>query len=210
MAKANLKQMDLNKLYLLSMPIKLGIAAVVSILIVVLAYFVLFSTQLTELSELEEKEGTLKTELENKAIQAANYKSLEAELVQLRQAFAVLLKQLPTDSEVPRLIQELNQAATNNGMSFDSLQPQAKVQSDAIDILPYKVSLTGDYMQLANFARDVGNLSRIVTLDEINLKPKNDAKGKTTQLELTATANTYTAAAQKAEEPAAENTAASE
>jgi type IV pilus assembly protein PilO len=65
-------------------------------------------------------------------------------------------------------------------------------------------------MQLANFARDVGNLSRIVTLDEINLKPKSDAKGKTTQLELTATANTYTAAAQKAEEPATETTAASE
>ncbi len=203
MAKLDLKKIDFNKLYLLKMPIQIGIGAALALLIVILAYFVVFSSQLSDLSELENKEASLKTEFESKAIQAANFNSLKTELEQLRKSFAILLKQLPTDTEVPRLIQELNIAATNNNMSMDSLQPQAIISADSIDILPYKIAITGSYEQLANFTKDVGSLSRIITIDNMNLLPvnANDAN-KASRLTLTATANTYTAAKSNSDDAA--------
>ncbi len=192
----DLKKIDINKLYLLPMMMKVGISALLSIVIIIAAYFFLFSSQIEELNGLEEKETQLKQDFESKAVKAANYNTLKDELEQLRKSFAVLLKQLPTDKEVPRLIQELNQAATNNGMSFDSLQPQAPISDESIDILPYKISIAGNYNQLANFTRDVGSLSRIITLDDVSLQPQNNKdSNKGMRLVFTATANTYTAAA---------------
>lgn len=191
MAKMKLNEININNLHLLARPVQIMLAAAVVVFVLILAYFALFRDQFEQIDTLQQEETTLKDTYTQKSFQAAHLDVLKQELEQIRSAFNVLLKQLPTDAEIPNLIQELHQAGATNGMRMNSVTPRPVVTDDAIQKLPYSISLTGNYGQLSQFTRDVGRLSRIVTLDTLNLR--ND--GKSGNLTLDAVANTYQAAA---------------
>lgn len=182
----NVNNINLNELYKLPMTIKLLVCLGVVAGVLGAAYFLSFSSQQARLSQAKAKEETLKTEYKDKARMAAGLDGLEQELKQIEAAFGTLLKQLPTEAEVPNLIQELHQAGATNGMGMDSVKPLAPIVEGQIETLPYHISVTGNYEQIARFASDVGLLSRIVTLDQLNITRKVGDK-----LTLTAVANTY-------------------
>ncbi|MDO4640905.1 MAG: type 4a pilus biogenesis protein PilO [Neisseria sp.] len=203
MADKKLKDVDLQTLHLLGKPAKLAIAALVVVAVLGAGYFAIFRTQLEELAASKQKEEELKVSYTEKSIQAASLDNLKSELAAIRTSFDVLLRQLPTDAEIPNLVQELHQAGATNGMNMNSVTPQATTNDGPIQILPYAISITGKYDQISQFTRDVGALSRIITLESINLSKDEKDDGLT----LTATANTYKA--RPAEEVLAEQKAAS-
>lgn len=196
----DLQNIDVQNLHNLNFPAKLGLAIALIVIILGLGYYFQFNDQWTMLKGAEAKELELKAEYEKKSIQAANLEVLEKELEELNKVFNVLLKQLPTQAEIPNLIQELNRAATDNTLRIGELTPSKVVNDGAIEILPYKLSITGNYEQVAQFTRDVGALSRIITLSGINITPKDN------EITLSAIASTYKA--RPAEEVAAEIAAA--
>ena len=189
MANKKLNEIDIQTLHLLSTPVKTLLACGVVAAVLGISHFALFRDQFTQLDSVQQKEVTLKQTYTDKSTQAANLTTLKEELAAIRSSFNVLLKQLPTDAEIPNLIQELHQAGATNGMRMNSVTPQKPVNDGPIQVLPYNISITGKYEQLAQFSRDVGALSRIITLESLTLK--SDEKNDT--LILDATANTYKA-----------------
>lgn len=191
------KSIDLNDLHKLNPIAQIGLAAGLIAAILFLGYFLIFSGQKDELSAAQAEEETLKTDFESKAAAAAQLPALKKQLEEINTSFAILLKQLPTESEVPNLIQELHDAASANGMRLDQVIPQPTVNDGPIDVLPYQISVTGSHSQITQFTRDVGKLSRIITLSEINFAPATkDAKAKNISsgdFILKAKANTYKA-----------------
>lgn len=197
----DLKSINLNFLSQQAKPVQLGIAGGIIVLILLIAYFFVYSGLNERLSGLKEEEESLKQTYSEKSKQAANLDVLKAELNNINGSFHLLLKQLPTQAEIPNLIQELHECATKNGLNMDSItpaqvlnsnsddQPQNKSDQQVIQTLPYNITLTGNYNQISQFLRDVGKLSRIVTLNSIVLK-RNE---KDNTLTLNAVANTYKA-----------------
>ena len=200
MSVSKAKNIDIQNLYLLNMPAKLFIAGLAIAGVLAIGYVGIFKEQLETLSTQEAKEAELKETYTKKSIEAVNLHNLQEELASIRSAFDVLLKQLPTDAEIPNLIQELHQAGSANGLRLDSVVPQAPVNDGPIQKLPYEISITGKHNQISQFARDVGGLSRIITLESLKLSQAAD--GKSDILTLSATATTYKA--RPAEEVAAE------
>lgn len=197
----DLKAIDLNSLPQQSKPVQLGIAGAIIVIILILAYFFVYSGLNEQISQLRQEEETLKQTYTEKSRQAAHLDALKAELDSINGSFNILLKQLPTQAEIPNLIQELHECATKNGLNMDSVTP-AQVQNtesdnqtdkkselQVIQTLPYNITLTGNYNQISQFLRDVGKLSRIVTLNSIVIK-RNE---KDNTLTLNAVANTYKA-----------------
>ena len=197
----DLKAINLNSLPQQSKPIQLGIAGAIIVIILILAYFFIYSGLNEQISQLRQEEETLKQTYTEKSRQAAHLDALKAELDSINGSFNILLKQLPTQAEIPNLIQELHECATKNGLNMDSVTP-AQVQNtesdnqtdkkselQVIQTLPYNITLTGNYNQISQFLRDVGKLSRIVTLNSIVIK-RNE---KDNTLTLNAVANTYKA-----------------
>ena len=189
MASSDLKNMDLNTLHELPMPLKLGLSALLIGAILGAGYFFVFKDQLSQLENAQKQEETLKEEYKAKSIKAANLKSLQEELEKLNTAFNVLLRQLPTEAEIPNLIQELHQAASTNGLRLSGLAPLAPITDDYVQTLPYELVISGQYNQIAQFVRDIGGLSRIITLSALNLSKDE----KTGQITLKAIARTYKA-----------------
>lgn len=198
--------MDIQNLYLLNPAAKFVLAALAIAGVLAVGYAAVFREQLETLSTQEEREAELKETYTKKSIEAASLDNLKAELASIRSSFDILLKQLPTDAEIPTLIQELHQAGSANGLRLDSVVPQVPVNDGPIQKLPYEISITGKYNQINQFARDVGGLSRIITLESLKISHVSDGKNskdiKNDTLILRAIATTYKA--RPADEVAAE------
>ncbi|WP_308028984.1 type 4a pilus biogenesis protein PilO [Neisseria lactamica] len=209
-SKSSKNNLDFNNLHLLNLPAKLFIALLAVAAILGGGYAGLFKSQLESLEEYEAKETELKNTYKQKSIDAASLDNLKEELAAIRSAFNIMLKQLPTDSEIPNLVQELHQAGSSNGLRLDSVIPQPPVDDGPIQRLPYSISITGNYNQISQFTRDVGSLSRIITLESLKITQSAEngggADGKSSILNLSAIATTYKA--KSIEELAAQQQAA--
>lgn len=209
-SKSSKNNLDFNNLHLLNLPARLFIALLAVAAILGGGYAGLFKSQLESLEEYEAKETELKNTYKQKSIDAASLDNLKEELAAIHSAFNIMLKQLPTDSEIPNLVQELHQAGSSNGLRLDSVIPQPPVDDGPIQRLPYSISITGNYNQISQFTRDVGSLSRIITLESLKITQSAEngggADGKSSILNLSAIATTYKA--KSIEELAAQQQAA--
>ena len=191
------KSLDLSTAYLWPAPLKLLLGVLVIVAFLVVGWFAFYKEQKETLGTKQTQEEKLKAEFDKKAKRAASLPVLKKELVELEESFAVLVKQLPTDAEIPNLLQELNQAGSNNSLQMSSTRPLKAEKDGPVEILPYSISTKGSYDQLTKFAKDVGSLSRIVVLNTVNVTTDKDGK-----LLLNAKANTYKAEQSYAKENA--------
>ncbi|WP_240667000.1 type 4a pilus biogenesis protein PilO, partial [Neisseria meningitidis] len=112
-SKSSKTNLDLNNLHLLNLPARLFIALLAVAAVLGLGYAGLFKSQMESLEEYEAKETELKNTYKQKSIDAASLNNLRDELASIRSAFDIMLKQLPTDAEIPNLVQELHQAGSS-------------------------------------------------------------------------------------------------
>ncbi|MBQ5429570.1 MAG: type 4a pilus biogenesis protein PilO, partial [Neisseriaceae bacterium] len=117
------KSLDLNTAYLWPAPVKLLLGVLIVVAILAVGWFAKYKEQKETLDAVNAEEVKLKSEFEDKAKRAATLPILKRELAELEESFAVLVKQLPTDAEIPNLIQELNQAGSNNSLQMSSTRP---------------------------------------------------------------------------------------
>jgi type IV pilus assembly protein PilO len=164
--------------------------AALSLLLIFLGYYFVLSDQWDKLKASQAQEEQLKQTYLDKRRQVVNKAALEEQLKEIKKSFGTLIKQLPTKSQMDSLLSEINQAGTGRGLQVDLFKPGMETKTGEMAELPIDLRLTGTYEQLANFASDVGQLSRIVTLGNIVLNPIGD---KGDRLTMQAVAKTYRA-----------------
>jgi type IV pilus assembly protein PilO len=87
----------------------------------------------------------------------------------------VLRRLVPTENEVPALLESISSAARRAGLEFSDVQPDGVVNGDQFDTYKYKLAVTGPYHQVAEFIANIGSLPRIVAPINVDLKPSNRA-----------------------------------
>jgi type IV pilus assembly protein PilO len=162
--------------------------AVLLLMLLGLGYFFVLGDQLDQLQQAKQQEEQLKQTFIDKKRQAVNLDALEQQLKEIDASFGALLKQLPTKSDMDTLLTEINQAGIGRGLQFDLFKPGTEIRSTEMAEVPITIRLTGTYNDLAAFVNDVAQLSRIVTISDINLTPGNGNR-----LTMDATARTYRA-----------------
>ncbi len=85
----------------------------------------------------------------------------------------VLRRLVPTENEVPALLESISSAARRAGLEFSDVQPDGVVNGDQFDTYKYKLAVTGPYHQVAEFIANIGSLPRIVAPINVDLKPSN-------------------------------------
>jgi type IV pilus assembly protein PilO len=169
------------------LPAKLGVIAIVCVLIVFLGYWFIIKGELEEYAELQTKEAGLKDTFLNKKALAINLVAYKAQMEEMRQTFGAMLRQLPGTNEVPDLLIDITQAGLGRGLEFILFKPEHEKRIDFYAELPISLKVSGTYHELAQFISDLSALPRIVTLGDIAITPT----GKDNQLVMTATAKTY-------------------
>lgn len=191
-----LKRLDPKDIANWPAPIQLATLLVLMILIVVLGYFGVVSSEQDLLDQGRAKEVELKQTYLDKKAKAINLEAYKQQLVEIQESFGALLKQLPSKAEMETLITEINQSGVGRGLQFDLFEP-AKSEKKTTEFAerPIYLKLNGNFHDLAAFASDIAQLSRIVTLSDIHISPVANPQKDTVAgaLSMTATAKTYRA-----------------
>ena len=151
---------------------------VISLAILIGGYFMMLEPMQKKLTREIEQERQLKKDFENKAFQVANLEDYKAQMIEMEQSFESILKQLPRDTEVPGLIDDISLAALNNGLDLKVISPEKQVSTEFYNELPIQIEVEGDYHELGAYVSSVASLPRIVTLHDFSITKKgkdNDA-----------------------------------
>jgi type IV pilus assembly protein PilO len=163
----------------------LGAAAIV----VVLGWFGVLTGAADELQGERDREPALKTDYRGKLGQAVNLTELRKQKLQVQEYVTQLEKQLPGKAEMDALLSDINQAGLGRGLQFELFRPGQVEVKEYYAELPITIRISGRYHDIGAFAADIANLSRIVTLHNINLLvAPRDTSGN---LAMDATARTY-------------------
>jgi type IV pilus assembly protein PilO len=158
-------------------PLVPKVVSLLAILIVipVAGFFLVTQGQLEQLEAGRAQEVKLKDDYLNKKRLAINLDLYKQQLREIDTQFGALLKQLPNRSQMDALLVDINQAGLGRGLQFELFKPAASETSrEFYNELPIQVKVTGTYHDMGAFASDVGQLSRIVTLNEVSVEAQKD------------------------------------
>lgn len=167
---------------------KIATWVALAVAMVVLGWFLLLSSADEQLQAERDKEPTLKQDYRGKLAQAVNLEELRKQKLQVEEYVTQLEKQLPGKAEMDALLSDINQAGLGRGLQFELFRPGQVLVREYYAELPIALRVTGRYHDIGNFAADVANLSRIVTLHNMTISGAKDSSGL---LSMEATARTY-------------------
>lgn len=173
-----------------SWPIAVKVIIWVFLLVVLLVggyYYHIQGLQETLAKEVA-RESKLKKEFEEKAFQAANLDAYRRQMVEMEESFGALVSQLPSDTEVPGLLEDITNKGLLNGLEIDSINLKKENAKEFYVELPMSISARGSYHDLGAFISGMASLPRIVTLHDfkISMQSKN-----ANRLEMDIVAKTY-------------------
>lgn len=185
----NLSDLDVNNLGAWPAAIKTIAAALLLIVLLGLGYQFHISDLGAELDQRRAEELTLRDAYANKAYLAANLETYVEQMKEMEISFGAMLRQLPSDTEVPGLLEDITRTGLGSGLEFEEIKLLPEVTQQFYIELPIQITVTGNYHDLASFVSGVASLPRIVTLHDFEVKPV--AEQNTTKLRMSILAKTY-------------------
>jgi type IV pilus assembly protein PilO len=126
-------------------------------------------TKRTRVESLTAANGKVKKELAR-----GSAEQLRQQAQAYSQNLTVMRQLVPTGNEVPALLEQVSTAARRAGLDLSTVEPQPVVVGDQFDTYRYKLSVFGNYHQVAEFLTNVGSLTRIVAPVNMSLAVTQD------------------------------------
>ncbi len=189
LGKVDFSELDLNNMGSWPSAVK-GLACLVLLVAVLaLGYFMHLTDLQDTLDRNKSEEATLKDQFTSKVRQAANLEEYKAQMKLMEASFEALLRQLPSDTEVPGLLEDITSAGLNSGLEFEEIKLLPEVVQQFYIELPIQIKVFGTYHDLATFVSAVAGMPRIVTLHDFSIKPV--AEGNSSKLAMDILVKTY-------------------
>jgi type IV pilus assembly protein PilO len=172
----DIRDLDFNDLGNASATAKGFILGLLVVVILVLGYMLMIKDQRVELESLVKKETELKQQFERKQGLAANLDEYRVQLQEMKDLLDVMLRQLPSKTEMPDLLIDISQTALATGIRNELFEPGAEANRGFYAEKPISIRMLGTYHQFGQFVSGVASLPRVVimTMSDIELKPVND------------------------------------
>jgi len=151
---------------------KAFVVILVLVIIVGGGYWFFVADEYKRLDQTASKEQELRQQYESKAFQVANLEAFRAQMVEMEETFGALVRQLPSDTEVPGLLEDITNTATGSGLELEEIKLQSEQQKDFYVELPISLKVKGTYHEFATFVSSVAGLPRIVTLHDFSITPE--------------------------------------
>ncbi|MDF3936493.1 type 4a pilus biogenesis protein PilO [Pseudomonas citronellolis] len=187
--KIDINDLDFSNVGSWPAAVKVVAGALLMVLVLVLGYQFHLSDLRSELDQRRAEEDTLKQQFATKAFQAANLDAYKTQMKEMEESFGALLRQLPSDTEVPGLLEDITRTGLGSGLEFEEIKLLPEATQQFYIELPIQISVVGGYHDLATFVSGVSSLPRIVTLHDFEIKPVS--ADSTTKLRMTILAKTY-------------------
>ena len=187
--KIDIGDLDLNNVGSWPAAVKVISGVLVAVLMLALGYFFFIQDMEAQLDAARNTEATLKEQFTNKAFQAANLDPYKIQMTEMENTFGALLRQLPSDTEVPGLLEDITRTVLGSGLDFEEIKLLPEAAQQFYIELPIQITVVGAYHDLATFVSGVASLPRIVTLHDFDIKPIDG--GSPGKLRMSILAKTY-------------------
>ncbi len=161
----NLKQRDVAIL-----------AIVLTLVVVLLWYLYMYRPTQNRISSLQDDISQLQTQIQRGERAKANLPDLRAAVAQLEQDRRDFLAQLPKQSDISDLIDQLRTSASDSGVSVMSFS-QGAGQGSVQDVRPigFNIATTGDFVHTMAFLGKLEALKRFTKIHQVRLSAQDNA-----------------------------------
>ena len=125
-----------------------------------------------ELEQARKQELALMADFEYKQQKSANLEAYEKQLADMRELLETMFRQLPSKTEMDKLLVDVSQTALGAGIDVQLFEPLAESFLDFYAERPISIRMLGDYHEFGEFVSGVAALPRVVilTMHDISLK----------------------------------------
>jgi type IV pilus assembly protein PilO len=153
----------------LAPPVKAAVT-VAALAVVGAGYYFVVHSDIEHSVVVAQQTGITLTEELNKARAAEQaYQKDLAELAEREQRQKELNEILPATTEYPQFLSAVQAAANDSGVSLSAWTPRERVPEKYYARVPMKVELSGRFHQIARFFYNVGQLDRIINMENISM-----------------------------------------
>jgi type IV pilus assembly protein PilO len=192
LSEIDLNDIDFSSAGVWPTPAKVLVGGIVFLAVLLAGYFFLVTDLQSELDRAVQKEGQLKTEFKEKYRQAVHLEAYRTQALEMEESFKQILSQLPSDTEIPGLIEDISKVGSANGLVFTKIALMPEEVLEFYIEKPIRIEVVGGYHSLGAFVSDVADLSRIVTLHDFQIQPQGGGRDEGgTLLKMGITAKTY-------------------
>ena len=151
--------------------VRYAVLGVALVLILVAGFFLLINDKKARLAQEGRQELALMADFEIKQQKAANLEAYEQQLTDMHNLLETMFRQLPSKTEMDKLLVDVSQTALAAGIDVELFEPQGEVFRGFYAERPIVIRMLGDYHQFGEFVSGVAALPRVVilTLHDISL-----------------------------------------
>jgi Tfp pilus assembly protein PilO len=149
----------------------LGIGCFLLVL-VTLVYFVAMSLLGSQMEQLNAQIAMKQQEVDEARTVAARRDGLLAEIAHVRTKITRFEEQLPTNKEVPRLLNQFQQIAELSGVTYQSITAEPIDEKDLYMRIPFKVKINGTYPVIGEFLRSLEFGNRFIKVEDLDIGPQ--------------------------------------
>lgn len=171
LGKTDFSELDLKNIGAWPLLLRILAAALLCSAVLALGYFLRLTDLQAELERKRVEEAVLKEQFTIKAHQVGQLEDYKEQMVSIESLFAELLQQLPSETEVPSLLDDINNAGLNSGLEFEEIKLLPEVVQPFYIELPIQIRVLGGYHELATFISAIAQMPRIVTAHDFAIKP---------------------------------------
>jgi type IV pilus assembly protein PilO len=155
-----------------------------TLLAAVLWYFYMYRPTLQHARDLESQITTLTAQVARGEAAQRNLPALRNEVAQLEREREIFLSQLPRESEVAALVDEVRVSAADAGVVIAGIS-QGNVNEPIQDVRPlgFTLSAQGRYSQVMTFLQELEELQRFTKIRQVGLAVSAEGAGADPQLE---------------------------
>lgn len=192
----NVNDIDVEKIGIWPLPAKIFVCVILVAVVFAGTYYVWIKDLNLQLQMIVNKEATLKETYKTKSFEAANLEAYRAQMVEMKSTFDSLLSRLPTDTEVPGLLEDIDTRGSESGLTINSIKLEAERAAEYYIELPISIDVEGGYHDMGSFVSGVAGMPRIVTLHDYTITKKKDSA----ELSMKISARTYRYKSQEQEQ----------
>ena len=171
--------LDMNNYGSWPLSVKITCWILIILMIALLGYFLAIKSKLENISNAQAQEQNLLNEFREKDSKLRNLQQLQAQLQEMEANFNQQLEQLPKETEIPGLVEDINVSGVNSGLKFKNIRLENEIKQEFFIEQPISIEATGDYHAFGSFVSGIAALPRIVTLHDFDISATENKEKKT-------------------------------
>jgi type IV pilus assembly protein PilO len=140
---SDLNNLDLQDAANWPLPVKAAAGVLVFALVVAGGWYFDWSNQARSLEQVTATESQLKQSFELRQRRAVNLEAYQQQLADMEASFGAMLRQLPSQADVPKLLVDVSQTGLASGLEFELFRPAPTVEREFYAELPVSIRVHG-------------------------------------------------------------------